>query len=415
MDLTPNLLKEVRDGWEIYSGSMGSDIVLQWLKSMSDNAAVTLPEELPITSMMDKGEIREFFKVNSIKELLSALAMSIDASFIITGEGKSKWVRIGPSDGIRLVFDGKRETLKLWKRPRAWSPRVSEPKPPALEKEAPVLQLKTATTERTLKHPILRLKSEGALVHTSNVLSPLSGSSTQPALVAEPEGEGSSNVHPDVPIDSLGRVRTQEDLEEEITFTQVPVITQRTVPRVSASRLSLTSPGIEDLITSCRVWEGPVYPPPGTNENFAGVICRLRVSPSPIAGRGTFLNDGIIEKNELIGFYDGILIATGGPFVMTVFPKSPNARNIDGCPTALGHESPFGMMNEDLHRGVPNVEVLPSGLFRAIRIIHAGEELVIQYATGYDWSFLKSLALSGLSQEISNCVPELWHWIPIWM
>ena len=342
-DLTPNLLKEVRDGWEIYSGSMGSDTGLQWLKSMSDNAAVILPGELLITTMMDKGETRKFFKENSIKELTSALAMSIGASFIITGEGKSKWIRIGPSDGIRLVFDGKRGTLKLWKRPRAWSPMVSESELPALEREAPglVLQSKTEATELTLTPPIFKLKSEGDLVQTANALPPQCGSSTRLVLVAEPEGEGSRNVPLDVPNDSLGRVRTQEDLEEEITFTQVPVINQRIVPRVLTPRLFLKSSGIEDLITRCRVWEGPLYPPPGTNENFAGVICRLIVRPSLIAGRGTFLNDGTIEKHELIGFYDGILIATGGPFVMTVFPGSPKARNIDGCPNALGHESPF--------------------------------------------------------------------------
>ena len=196
------------------------------------------------------------------------------------------------------------------------------------------------------------------------------------------------------------------------TLPQVPVSSQRNVPRVLAPRLFRESPGIGHMIIRCRDWEGPLYPPPGTNENFAGVICRLKVRASPIAGKGTFLSEGIIDRNELIGFYDGLLTQTGGPFVMTIFPGSPNARNIDGCPNALGHESPFGLMNEDLHRGVPNVEVLPSGLFRAIRIIHAGEELVIQYAAGYDWSFLKSLALEGLSQKISNCVPELWHWIP---
>ena len=65
------------------------------------------------------------------------------------------------------------------------------------------------------------------------------------------------------------------------------------------------------------------------------------------------------------------------------------------------------MMNEDLYGGIPNVEVLPSGLFRAVRRIHAGEELVIKYAPGYDWSHLKSLALAELSDEIANCVPEL--------
>ena len=69
--------------------------------------------------------------------------------------------------------------------------------------------------------------------------------------------------------------------------------------------------------------------------------------------------------------------------------KGSDAKMIDGDPRGLGHESTFGMMNENLYTGVPNVEVLSSGLFRAIRDIKEGEELVIQYAASYDWDELK--------------------------
>ncbi len=153
-------------------------------------------------------------------------------------------------------------------------------------------------------------------------------------------------------------------------------------------------------------------PPPMANETFAGVICRLKVGPSKISGRGTFLTQGKLEKHELIGFYEGLVTLLRGPYVMEIFGNTLRVRNIDGCPVALGHESPFGMMNEDLYKGIPNGEVLPSGLFRAVRVIHAVEELVISYADDYDWSAVKSQALAGLSDEIAANVPELWNWIP---
>ena len=105
------------------------------------------------------------------------------------------------------------------------------------------------------------------------------------------------------------------------------------------------SPGIKELIDRCREWEGPLYPPPGANETFAGVICRLKVRRSPIAGRGTFLASGEIDKHELLGFYDGLTSLLGGSYVMVIFNGSAAERNIDGCPITLGHESPFGMMN----------------------------------------------------------------------
>ena len=45
------------------------------------------------------------------------------------------------------------------------------------------------------------------------------------------------------------------------------------------------------------MWDGTQYPPPGTNEVFNGVICRMRVGPSKISGRGTFLVKGTLKKN----------------------------------------------------------------------------------------------------------------------
>ena len=70
------------------------------------------------------------------------------------------------------------------------------------------------------------------------------------------------------------------------------------------------------------------------------------------------------------------------------------------------------MMNEDLYRGVPNVEVLPSGMFRAVRDIAEGEELVIKYSKKYDWNGLKEEVFKDLSKKIALVIPEMWNWIP---
>ena len=233
----------------------------------------------------------------------------------------------------------------------------------------------------------------------------------EPTEVTELDHEGFLE-DPEVPRDSLGRVREQEDMEEEMIISHNPIVVQRIVPSVNLPRLFRHSTGIKELEERCKMWEGPIYPPPMANETFAGVICRLKVGPSEISGRGTFLTKGKLEKHELIGFYEGLVTLLRGPYVMEIFGNTSRGRNIDGCPVALGHESPFGMMNEDLYKGIPNVEVLPSGLFRAVRVIYAGEELVIRYADDYDWSTVKSQALAGLSDEIAAKVPELWNWIP---
>ena len=190
-----------------------------------------------------------------------------------------------------------------------------------------------------------------------------------------------------------------------------PSVCQRTVPPTIRERLFSHSQGIKEIIKACRVWDGIQYPPPGTNELFNGVICRLRVGPSKISGRGTFLIKGTLAKHELLGVYEGILTLMRGPFVMDMF-KGIDLKSIDGDPNVLGFESPFGMMNEDLYQGVPNVEVLPSGMFRAVRDIAEGEELVIRYSTNYNWNGLKEMVFNDLSREIAVVIPEMWNWIP---
>ena len=108
----------------------------------------------------------------------------------------------------------------------------------------------------------------------------------------------------------------------------------------------------------CKNWKGGEYPPPGINDNFAGSVAKLRIGPSLIQGNGVFVRSKLV-RGELIGFYEGVATDRKGPYVMMVF-----SRNIDGSPDALGRVSLYAMINEDLYGGVPNVEVIPGGLFR---------------------------------------------------
>ncbi len=90
-------------------------------------------------------------------------------------------------------------------------------------------------------------------------------------------------------------------------------------------------------------------------------------------------------------------------------------QNVDGSPAILGRVSTYAMINEDLYGGVPNVEVLPGGLFRVLRNIPAGQELVIRYGSGYVWDELKDPTLQSLTTEVFSLIPSLWGIIPnVW-
>ena len=270
-DLIPDLLKEMRAGWEIVSGSLVSDRGLHWLRSMAIKSEVLDPDDLLPPTMSEMAATRDYFSLegNSIKESVAKIAANSGASFIITGEGKSKWLRLGPSEGTRLVLDVKRATLKVWYRHSGDTPCTnSAGDPPPLKANFP--QVSETLHSSSIQLGVDDINCKGAVAVPG-------GDSMTSGLGA---GVNSNEL-----IDSLGRVRTQEDLDEEITFTHRPAITQRLVARTHAPRLFLHSPGIKDLTDRCRDWEGPTYPPQGANEIFAGVICRLNVPESNIGQR----------------------------------------------------------------------------------------------------------------------------------
>jgi hypothetical protein len=357
----PDLIQETQGDWIISSASMSSDGGRCWLKKLATSKGEPNFCRLPSKTIAEIGKTNGFINnlgVGGIEGEMFKIAEKIGRSFIITGGKRSEWARTGPTNGVRLVYDRAKEYLRIWTKKRA-------------------------PTEVSLGE------------------------------VEEPEVEDEGNEENEVNIvrDSLGRIQSAEDQEDVVENLSMPVICQRIVPQTIRERLFGHSQGIKQIIEACRVWDGIQYPPPGTNEVFNGVICRMRVGPSKISGRGTFLVKGTLLKNELLGIYEGIRTLLRGPYVMEMF-KGADLKSIDGDPKALGFESPFGMMNEDLYRGVPNIEVLPSGMFRAIRDIAEGEELVIQYSTKYDWSGLKEEVFKDLSREIALVIPEMWNWIP---
>ena len=120
-NLAPDILKEVRAGWAIYSGSLSSDLGQHWLKVILDNSKVIDQGMLPPLNLERAKATREMFKVVgiSMEERIARLAAEIEASFIITGRGKSKWIRVGPTEGTRMVLDVRKSTLKIWTRQSA--------------------------------------------------------------------------------------------------------------------------------------------------------------------------------------------------------------------------------------------------------------------------------------------------------
>jgi hypothetical protein len=91
---------------------------------------------------------------------------------------------------------------------------------------------------------------------------------------------------------------------------------------------------------------------------------------------------------------------------------SPNFKIMDGDPKVYGEVSLFAMMNEDLYQGVPNCEVLPGGLFRALKDLGQGTELCIRYAKDYNWNELKEATFADMTREIAGLCPRTWKYVP---
>jgi hypothetical protein len=61
-NLAPDILKEVRAGWVIYSGLLSSDLGQHWLKVILANSKIIAPEMLPPLNMEEAKATREMFK-----------------------------------------------------------------------------------------------------------------------------------------------------------------------------------------------------------------------------------------------------------------------------------------------------------------------------------------------------------------
>ena len=252
--LNPDLLEETREGWNIISGLLTSDLGLHWLRIMVTKSQVIPMDALPSLTMTVMASTRNFFnnKVNSIRERLSGLASVMGASFILTGSDRPKWIRTGSSEGIRLVYDTKKSTLKVWRRLSTITSIISDCCNGTNSAAAPS-SLEGADPEANLVIPLGVLSTDGYCNGATSSESPSSfeGANLKANLVTPLADldtvSGASMDEIEVPIDSLGRVRTQEDLDKVLEFTNCPVIRQRTVAPVCRPRLFRDSVGIKEL------------------------------------------------------------------------------------------------------------------------------------------------------------------------
>ena len=353
----PGQEDDVLDLWVVDEINVETTSGLAHLQTMAKTNRIMVRGEDDGTCSLE-GDSTALFKSlgrGGVRNLLLDLARSNAATLSVMEGSKRKWLTVGPYEGSKMHYNGARGTLRI-------------------------------TTKKHLDTSV------------------------------GPTGLGSSTGVQTNTKEDLGEVHIVEkglleydDLGNPVD-DECEVVCNETIPPPLASPLVFEgSPGVAEWTLECKAWKGSEYPPPGMNAKFSGSVAKLRVGPSPIQGNGVFVKLKLL-KGELLGFYEGIATENKGPYVMRVFNH-----NVDGSPAILGRVSMYAMINEDLYGGVPNVEVLPGGLFRALRDIAVGEELVIRYGSGYVWDDLKDLTLQALTIEVFSLIPSLWGMIPnVW-
>ena len=141
----------------------------------------------------------------------------------------------------------------------------------------------------------------------------------------------------DPPDDNL----SDEGVEDDDSVSGIPppkALTQRKIRDTAGRAIFLGD--IEVLATDqeCERWEGTMYPPPGVNNTFNAVLCRLSTKESPIQGKGSFVAKGGICKHEVLGYYEGVLTTEEGPYVMELTLCGRKVL-IDADPKVIGYES----------------------------------------------------------------------------
>ncbi len=358
----PDLSQDnILDLWDVDEVNVKTKAGISHLHEMAARGKIFIMDSAPGHDMSrDSVGLLKALGKDGVMNILLDLARGCDATLSIMEGARRKWVSAGPYSGDKMHYDSVRGTLRITtkKKVEVKSLPVSEPS--------------------------------------------LSGSSLKL------DRAGDEREDDEVEEVSVGCLPQYDDFANPIEDECI-VIPALTPDRTSALPIFEESPGVKDWTMECKVWKGAEYPPPGINAKFAGSLAKLRIGPSPIQGDGVFARSKLI-RGELFGYYEGIDTDRKGPYVMKIF-----SRNIDGAPEALGRISLYAMINEDLYGGVPNVEVLPGGLFRALRDIKVGEELVIRYGAGYAWDCLKDLSLQALTQEVTAIIPSMWGVIPnIW-
>ena len=146
---------------------------------------------------------------------------------------------------------------------------------------------------------------------------------------------------------------------------------------------------LRSRLQAIRYAPGDEYPSREVQEELRYLADRLFVSRSLIPGADLGLRAREdIGSNELISVYCGPVRAEAvGDYMLTVWDDGPM---VDGTPRDLHPLSMAGRANDPLWKArLVNARFDEAGLLISTRRIRKGEEILVDYETGYDWDRLK--------------------------
>ena len=158
------------------------------------------------------------------------------------------------------------------------------------------------------------------------------------------------------------------------------------------------------LITRAKM-EGRVYPPTAIRRYTHKAYERLETRIVPeVNGLGCFLKRDRknIQAGELIGVYEGVMGGAEGPYALQL-----PGEIVDGDPSHPINAM-MSRINDDFVRPERrNCRFNPGGLVVATKRITAGEQLLLDYGTDYDWDHVKVHAVRALGKRIQVAAEKL--------
>ena len=135
-----------------------------------------------------------------------------------------------------------------------------------------------------------------------------------------------------------------------------------------------------------------------------------------VTGNGLWAKD-IVEEGEVISIYTGpVTDNIWGAYLLEVWEDGPN---VDGTPRLMHPLSKTGYANDPIWMGhLVNAKFTDCGLLVAIKRIHQGEEIFVDYGADYNWDWLKIAYIPTLVVRIQSackhydvlCFPGLEDW-----